>query len=66
MQKFEFRFDIEDYKNTQELLTAVKNVIKLANETSFIEKLNQRMGDKPIVQRKGNITLRIFKSYEDV
>lgn len=60
-QRYEFRLDIEDFQDKEEVLQALQNVLNLVYDNKLQRKLNNELGDREITSKKKNITLIISK-----
>ena len=60
-QRYEFRLDIEDFKDKEEVLQALQNVLNLVYDNKLQRKLNKELGDRELISRKKNITFILSK-----
>ena len=60
-QRYEFRLDIEDFQDKEEVLQALQNVLNLVYDEKLQRKLNNKLGDREITSKKKNITFILSK-----
>ena len=60
-QRYEFRLDIEDFQDKEEVLQALQNVLNLVYDEKLKRKLNNKLGDREITSKKKNITFILSK-----
>ena len=60
-QRYEFRLDIEDFQDKEEVLQALQNVLNLVYDNKLQRKLNNELGDRKIISKKKNITFILSK-----
>ncbi|RTL10016.1 MAG: hypothetical protein EKK56_10820 [Flavobacteriaceae bacterium] len=60
-QRYEFRLDIEDFQDKEEVLQALQNVLNLVYDNKLQRKLNKELGDREITSKKKNITFILSK-----
>ena len=60
-QRYEFRLDIEDFQDKEEVLQALQNVLNLVYDNKLQRKLNKELGDRKIISKKKNITFILSK-----
>lgn len=60
-QRYEFRLDIEDFQDKEEVLQALQNVLNLVYDNKLQRKLNKELGDREIISKKKNITFILSK-----
>lgn len=63
-EKFVFSFDIKDFDDLQQHMSAIKNVIALTEDGGFLSKLQGEF-TKPIYVERKNITINIYKEIEE-
>lgn len=61
IEKFEFRIDIEDFENREDVLNSINNILKLIYDKKFIEKIDRNLGNKDFKFQKNNLTLIISR-----
>jgi hypothetical protein len=60
-QRYEFRLDIDDFQDKEEVLQALQNVLNLVYDNKLQRKLNNELGDRKIISKKKNITFILSK-----
>lgn len=60
-QRYEFRLDIDDFQDKEEVLQALQNVLNLVYDNKLQRKLNKELGDRKIISKKKNITFILSK-----
>lgn len=60
-QRYEFRLDIEDFQDKEEVLQALQNVLNLVYDNKLQRKLNKELGDRELISKKKNITFILSK-----
>jgi hypothetical protein len=60
-EKFEFRIDIEDFKNKEEVLNSIKGILTLIYDEKFLRKIDRNLGNKDIKFQNNNLTITISR-----
>jgi hypothetical protein len=60
-QRYEFRLDIEDFQDKEEVLQALQNILNLVYDKKLQGKINRELGDRKIISKKKNITFILSK-----
>jgi hypothetical protein len=61
IERFEFRIDIEDFENRQEVLNTIDNILKLIYDKKIIKKIDRKLGNTDFKFQKNNLTLIISR-----
>ena len=61
VEKIEFRIDIEDFKNKEEVINSIKRILTLIYDKKIINKIDKEVGDNKLIFKKKKITLIISK-----
>jgi hypothetical protein len=61
IEKFEFRIDIEDFENKEEVLNSIKRILTLIYDKKFLMKIDRKLGNNDLKFQKNNLTLIISK-----
>jgi hypothetical protein len=60
-ERFEFRIDIEDFENRQEVLNSIDNILKLIYNKKIMKKIDRKLGNTDFKFQKNNLTLIISR-----
>ena len=61
IEKFEFRIDIEDFENKEEVLNSIKRILNLIYDKKFLMKIDRKIGNNDLKFQKNNLTFIISK-----
>lgn len=61
VEKIEFRIDIEDFKNKEEVINSIKRILTLIYDKKIINKIDKEVGDNKLIFKKKNITFILSK-----
>jgi hypothetical protein len=61
IEKFEFRIDIEDFENKEEVLNSIKRILTLIYDKKFLMKIDRKIGNNDLKFQKNNLTFIISK-----
>lgn len=61
VEKFEFRIDIEDFENKEEVLNSIKRILTLIYDKKFLTKIDRKIGNNDLKFHKNNLTFIISK-----
>jgi hypothetical protein len=61
IEKFEFRIDIEDFENKEEVLNSIKRILNLIYDKKFLMKIDRKLGNNDLKFHKNNLTFIISK-----
>ena len=62
-EKLEFRFEFEDFENTEELMNSIENILNLTKNQKFQDFIKTEKGKK-VKLKKNDITILITKIIE--
>lgn len=61
LEKFEFKIDIEDFKNKEEVFNSIKRILILIYDKKFLRKIDRNLGNKDVKFHNNNLTITISR-----